>query len=70
MISHDQYTINKRGSDPENRINTFSLKIYTATELQAILHKNEFEIIDQYDINGNRFIADKRLNMLTVARKK
>ncbi|NNM59965.1 MAG: hypothetical protein HKM04_09150 [Legionellales bacterium] len=70
LISHDQYTIFKDRCEPEMHTNSFSLQIYTAEELQAILSENEFEIVGQYDMDGNCFIADKSLNILTVARKK
>lgn len=70
LISHDHYTIFKEGGEPEVHTNTFSLQIYTSEELQTILAKNGFEIIHQYDMEGNDFIADKSLNILTVARKK
>lgn len=70
LTSHDKYTIFKDGSEPEKHINSFSLQIYTAEELQTILNRNGFQVVDQYDIDGNSFIADKSLNILTVARKK
>lgn len=70
LISHDEYTIKKDGFNPENYINTFSLQIYTASELQEMLNRNGFEIIAQYDMDGNKFVADKSVNILTVARKK
>ena len=70
LTSHDQYTILKDGCEPEMYTNSFSLQLYTAEELQAILSENEFEIVAQYDMDGNNFIADKSLNILTVARKK
>jgi len=70
LTSHDQLTISKDGSKPKIHTNSFSLQIYTAEELQAILSKNGFEIVSQYDMDGNNFIADKSLNILTVARKK
>ncbi|EKD69901.1 MAG: hypothetical protein ACD_46C00707G0003 [uncultured bacterium] len=69
LTSHDHYTIFKDGGKPEIHTNTFSLQIYTAEELQAMLAKNGFETIHQYDMDGNDFIADKSLNILTVARK-
>lgn len=69
LTSHDQYTIFKDGCEPEIHTNSFSLQIYTAEELQAILSRNGFKIVDQYDMDGNNFIADKSLNILTVARK-
>lgn len=70
LISHDHYTIIKDGGEPETYTNSFSLQIYTAGELQAMLARNGFETIHQYDMEGNDFIADKSLNILTVARKK
>lgn len=70
LTSYDQVTIFKDGCEPEVHNNSFSLQIYTAKELQAILSGNGFEIVSQYDMDGNNFIADKSLNILTVARKK
>jgi len=70
LISHDHYTIFNDVGEPEMYTNTFSLQIYTNEELQTILAKNGFEIIHQYDMEGNEFIANKSLNILTVARKK
>jgi hypothetical protein len=49
---------------------SFSLQIYTADELKTMLARNGFETIHQYDMEGNDFIAEKSLNILTVARKK
>ncbi len=69
LTSHDHYTICKNGRDPEIHTNSFNLQIYTAQELKAMLERNGFEIIHQYDMDGNDFIADKSLNILTVARK-
>lgn len=70
LTSHDHYTILKNGCEPEIYSNSFSLQIYTARQLQAMLERNGFEIVHQYDIEGNNFIADKSLTILTVARKK
>ncbi|HAT3869032.1 class I SAM-dependent methyltransferase [Legionella pneumophila serogroup 2] len=70
LTSHDQYTIWKEHEEPEIHNNSFSLQIYTAEELQTMLEYNGFEVIYQYDMDGNDFIADKSLNILTVARKK
>lgn len=70
LASHDHYTIFKDVDKPEVITNSFSLQIYTAEELQRILTKNGFETIHQYDMEGNDFIADSSLNILTIARKK
>jgi ubiquinone/menaquinone biosynthesis C-methylase UbiE len=69
LTSHDHYTISKDGYEPETRINSFSLQIYTAKELQEMLARNGFNLIHQYDMEGNDFIADKSLNILTLAKK-
>lgn len=69
LTSHDHYTISKDDTAPEIKTNTFSLKIYTAKQLQEILNRNNFEILQQYDIDGNDFNAEKSLNILTVAKK-
>ncbi len=70
LASHDHYTISKDVGEPEIHTNSFSLQIYTAEELQTMLARNGFEILHQYDMEGNDFIAGKSLNILTVARKK
>ncbi|PQM71360.1 class I SAM-dependent methyltransferase [Legionella pneumophila] len=70
LTSHDHYIISKEHGAQEMHTNSFSLQIYTAEELQTMLKHNGFEVIRQYDMDGNDFIADKSLNILTVARKK
>jgi len=69
LTSHDKYTIFKDGHEPEIHTNNFSLQIYTAEELQAILSGNGFKIIGLYDMDGANFIADQSLNILTIAKK-
>ncbi len=70
LISHDEYTITKNNQAPEIHTNTFSLQIYTAAEINALLEKNGFVVIGQHDMNGQQFLADKSLNILTVAKIK
>ena len=70
LTSHDHYTISKEKGEPEIHTNSFSLQIYTAEELQTMLEHNGFKVIGQYDMDGNDFVAEKSLNILTVARKK
>jgi len=69
LISHDHYTISKDENKPEVYKNSFSLQIYTAEELRIMLEDKGFEVVKQYDLNGNDFVAEKSLNILTVARK-
>lgn len=70
LTSHDRYTIFKEDAAPQTHTNSFSLQIYTAQELQTILARNGFDTIHQYDMTGNTFLAEKSLNILTVAKKK
>lgn len=70
LISHDYNTFLKEGHEPEIHTNTFSLQIYTAEELREMLIQTGFEIVHQYDMDGNDFVANKSLNILMVARKK
>lgn len=67
LISHDKYTISKEGGEPEIHKNSFSLQIYTAKELQSMLERNGFEVVGQYDLDGNDFVAEKSLNILSLA---
>ena len=69
LTSHDHYTIVNDGREPEIHTNLFSLQIYSIEELQAMLEQNGFETIHQYNMEGTDFVADKSLNILTVARK-
>jgi ubiquinone/menaquinone biosynthesis C-methylase UbiE len=69
LTSHDSYTLSKEEGEPEIHTNSFSLQIYTAEELQTMLEHNGFKIIGQYDMEGNNFVAEKSLNILTIARR-
>lgn len=69
LTSHNHYTTLKDGHQSETQKNSFSLQIYTAEELQILLERNGFDVIQHYDMEGQVFIAEKSLNILTVARK-
>ncbi len=69
LISHDHYSIRSADGQDEQYSNSFSLQIYTFSELKAILENNGFEVIDQYDMNGNVFDKETSLTMLIVAKK-
>ena len=68
LISHDHYTI-EDSNNKEEQTNTFALKIYTIEEIEALLKKSGFEVINMYDVDGNEFIAETSINMLIVAKK-
>lgn len=70
LISHDRNIYSREGEAPDIQTHSFSLQIYSATELQELLAENGFETLQQYDIEGNILSPEKSLNILTVARKK
>jgi 2-polyprenyl-3-methyl-5-hydroxy-6-metoxy-1,4-benzoquinol methylase len=70
LTSYDALLIQKNAEVPERFNNTFSLQIYNAAELRAMLAKNGFEILGHYGMLGEKFIEDTTQNILTVARKK
>lgn len=70
LTSHDCYTISKDNSESVMHKNTFSLQIYTASELKKILERNGLDVIQQYDMDGHLFEPEKSLSILTVARKR
>ncbi len=45
----------------------FSLQIYTFDQLNDILNKNGFNIIDKYSTYGSEFIPDQTKNILIIA---
>lgn len=68
LISHDKYTINKDDNKPVCKTNTFSLQIYSASELKELLQKNGFLVLNQYDMEGQPLKRNDSLNILTVAK--
>ncbi len=69
LTSYNSYLIQKKADRPERFYNKFSLQIYTAEELKALLAENGFEVLAQSALDSAEFIKDKSLNILTVARK-
>jgi ubiquinone/menaquinone biosynthesis C-methylase UbiE len=70
LTSYDVLLIQKNAEKPERFYNTFSLQIYNATELRAMLAKNGFETLGHYSMQGEKFMEDTTQSILTVARKK
>jgi ubiquinone/menaquinone biosynthesis C-methylase UbiE len=70
LTSYDALLVQKNAEAPERFHNTFSLQIYNATELRAMLAKNGFETLGHYGMQGEKFMEDTTQNILTVARKK
>lgn len=69
LTSYDHYTITHADGTTEVKENTFSLQIYRADEIKTVLEKNGFKVIAQYDMDGNSFVPEKSLTILTVAKK-
>lgn len=69
LTSFDNYTVSKKDGTTKSFKNNFTLQIYTQTQLNEILLRNSFDIIDQCGIDGAEFRENDTLNILTVARK-
>ena len=69
LTSYDNYTIQKNADKPTRINNKFSLQIYTAKELREMLSRNGFKTLDQYGIDGSKFLEKKSTSILTVAQK-
>lgn len=64
-ISHEQ-----KGAEKPKISNSFqTLQIYSPMQLKEMLERNGFEILEQLDIDGSKFINDKTDRILTVAKK-
>lgn len=69
FISYNHDIIQKLAEKPTFEVSKCELQIYSTEELQQMLTRNGFEILAQYDMDGSRFIKDKSISILTVARK-
>jgi len=69
LTSYDAYTIQEGSNQPKKLKHNFTLQIYTADELKDILARNRFETLEQYAIDGSKFVETKSENILTVAKK-
>lgn len=69
LTSYDHLTIQNGTEPPKEYKSNFTLQIYTAKELRELLARNGFETVCQYGFDGEEFVEDKTLSILTVARK-
>lgn len=69
LTSYDQFTIQAGSDQPETIKGKFTLQIYTAKELKEVLTRNGFDVLDQYGLDGETFIDESTLNILTIAKK-
>jgi ubiquinone/menaquinone biosynthesis C-methylase UbiE len=69
LTSYDHAIIQKSVEKPILSKSNFTLQIYIAMELQEMLAKSGFEVLGQYDIDGKKFVQNKSISVITVARK-
>lgn len=69
LISYNYDIMQKGAGMPTHSRSKCELQIYTAAELQEMLKRNGFEVLAHYDMDGSKFVLDKSLSILTVARK-
>lgn len=69
LLSYNYDIMQKGAGMPTHSRSKCELQIYTAAELQSMLKRNGFEVLEHYDMDGAKFIPDKSLSILTVARK-
>jgi len=69
LISYNHDIMQKRAEKPTFEVSKCELQIYSAKELKEMLARNGFETVAQYAMDGSKFIKNKSLSILTVARK-
>jgi ubiquinone/menaquinone biosynthesis C-methylase UbiE len=69
LVSYDHDIFQQKANKPDIVRSKFALQVYTAKELQEMLERNGFEMLNQYGLDGEKFISDKTLSILTTARK-
>ena len=69
LTSYDNHVLQKKAEEPVRINNKFSLQVYNAKELKQMLAKCGFKTLEQYDIDGSKFLEKKSLSILTVAQK-
>ena len=69
LTSYDNFLIQEASNDSKQYAAQFTLQLYTASELSALLKKHHFEIVSQSDFETAHFDQNQSLRILTVARK-
>ena len=68
LTSFDEFYIQEGAKEPLTISEKFSLQLYTAEELRAMLDRNGFETIGQYALDGSPFSKSKSERILTLGR--
>ena len=70
FISENNFTLDYVNGESKNISNKCTLQIYTMSELQDILKKNGFQLVEQYKIDAYTFARDEAgTSIMTVAKK-
>lgn len=69
LTAYDTLVIQKKSNKPKTINNKFMLQLYTAKELREILARCGFKTLEQYDIDGSKFLPKKSISILTIAQK-
>ncbi len=69
LASYDIYHRQKGSGEPEISNAFQTLQVYSAAQLKDMLKRNRFEVFDQCDIDGSKFLESESERVFTVARK-
>lgn len=69
LTSYDSYILQEGVKQPKIFQNEFALRIYDADELKEMLLSSGFRKVDYFDINCEKFIENRTINMLVIAQK-
>lgn len=69
LTSYDIYHEQKGVDAPKISTAFQTLQIYSGMQLCEMLERNGFEVLQQSDIDGNKFDDKKTERILTIARK-
>ncbi|MCE3255464.1 MAG: uncharacterized protein K0R25_958 [Rickettsiaceae bacterium] len=69
LTSYDSYMTQKKAEKPKTFSNKFSLQIYSAKQLEEMLRRTGFKVLEQHEMDGSKFLEKKSMTILTVAQK-
>jgi len=68
ITAYNMCMLQKNADKPTQINHKHSGQIYTAKQLQEMLNRNGFETVAQYGMDGKKFVKNKTLSILTVAK--
>jgi len=70
LASYTKSYVQNGANKPKVSKSAQTLQVYTAKQLEEILTRNGFEVLDQCAIDGSKFIENKTERLLTIAMKR